>query len=730
MKKSLYIVLSLSILIACSRKSTGFISRGYHGMTTWNNILFNGEMDMQKTLEGKRSSYQDDYFTTLKVEPIDYFSKEESLNATNAGDLFKPKSSTSSSDEDQGPYSIPEKKALKAIEKHSMLIKGKEYNRMMERAYIMLGKSKMYSGEYFEAIDAFSYINKNFDKQKYKIINNIYIAESQEQLGNIYDARILFEEIYKHKLKKPQQKLWAQKYSQFLINQGSDSLAFDILNLAYKRNKNKKARGRYRFIQAQLLQKIGEPKMAETYYKKAFKKKPGFEMEVKSQLAIARMFDPSKDKFSDVETKLRKTLKKGTYKNYQNEVYFTLAEIAQTVDSTDKSEFYFKKALSLPESDPHIRTLTYAHFGDLLYKKKDYIMASAYYDSAYTTAAKEELRASIEDKSKNLKNLVQYYTTVKRNDSILHIANMSKEEQISYFTDYIKKLKEKEAQQQSEEESQFALNQNGNFNFEYSPKGKFYFYNENLKSKGQVEFQQKWGNRALKDNWRISTGFQSMDNQLEESEDVISRNDPRRFDVDYYLEKIPFERKSLDSLKLQRDSAELNLGVLYLERLEDKPSAQETLEHLIGKVPAKKEIDIVAHYHLYKSAKDLDPQAAEKAKNYLLTHHPDSKYTQYILNPNVEYFTEKSSESKQYYAQTLEEYEQGNYTAVIENANNALSRFPKDEIIAKFALLRAFAEARLGNVQEYKEALGRIIILFEGTPEAAKAEKLLDDLKK
>ncbi len=729
MKRSLIAILSILTLIACSRKSTGFVSKGYHGMTTWNNILFNGEMDMQKTLEGKKNAYSDDYFSILKVEPIDYFNENKEGGMVADGSIFKSRGSANTNSEQGGPYEIPESKALKAIEKHSMLIKGKEYNTMMERAYLMLGKSKMYSGDYFQAIEAFDYINKKFDKDKYKVVNNIYIAESQEQLGNMYDAKMLFEEIYNKKLKKKQEKLWAQKYSQYLINQSEDSLAFDILNLAYKRDKNKKARGRYRFIQAQLLEKIGATEMAADYYVKAFKKKPGFEMEVKSQMAIASMYDPVKDNFSEVEKRLLKTLKKGTYKEYKNEVYFTLAELSKKTDSSYRADNYYHKALSFPMSDPHVRTLTYANYGDLLYDRKDYILASTYYDSAFMTVAKEDLKKAIEKKSKNLKKLVTYYNTVQRNDSILRIVKMPEEGQRQFFTDYINELKEKEAQAELAEDSQFELNQSGDYNFTYAPKGKFYFYNESLKGKGQLEFQQKWGNRALRDNWRISTGFSSMDEDNTEDAVGISANDPRRFDVEYYLEKLPKNKRSIDSLKLQRDSAELNLGVLYIEKLEDKIAAQESLQNLISTPPMQEEVDILAHYHLFRSAQDINPAIAEEAKNYLLQKYPNSKYTQYALNPNTDYFTEKSSESLSFYAETLEEYEKGNYTQVIQNANTALERFPKDEIIAKFALLRAYSEGRLGNVEEYKQALERIVILFENTPESAKAEELLNDLK-
>ncbi len=727
MKKLLLFLSTILILVACSRKNTGVISRSYHNVTSWNNILFNGEMDMDKNLESKKDSYKDDYFTFLKVEPIDYFpSDQEMENAVGDGSIFKNTKSGQNSTE---PFDISTFKAEKAIDKHSMKIKGKEYNKMMVRAYNMLGKSRMYQGKYFEAMDAFNYINKNFEKEKYKIDNNIYIAEVQDKLGNSYDAQTLFEELEAKKMTKKQQGLWARKYGQYLMNNGKDSLAFDVLNLAYKRTKNKKLRGRFRYIQAQILEKIGDTEEAKKYYTKAFKKKPGFEMEVKSQMAIASLFDPEKDNLEDTEQQLKKVLKKGTYAKQKNEVYFTLAEMSESVDSVDRAESYYKRALEFPASDTQVRTLTYAHYADLLYDKKEYRKASAYYDSAFITVAKEELKASMESRSKNLKKLVKYYDTVELNDSILALTKMTDKEQRKYFGDYVAKLKEKEAQQKFEESSQFALNKNGDYNFSYEQKGKFYFYNQNLKAKGEIVFKERWGNRGLKDNWRISTGFSSEDEEGDLGNAGIDTNDPRRFDVEYYLSLIPNTPTSIDSLKVQRDSAEVNLAILYLDKFEDAPSSISASQHLIGTPPKNEDINLLAHYYLYKAAENSNPSVAEKAKKFLVENYPTSKYTRYILNPNTDYFTNKSEESVQFYEQTYEAYEKGQYQKVIDNADKAQKQFPKDEIIAKFALLRAYAEGKLGRVDEFKASLERIMIIFEGTPEAQKAETILNDIK-
>ena len=118
--------------------------------------------------------------------------------------------------------------------------------------------------------------------------------------------------------------------------------------------------------------------------------------------------------------------------------------------------------------------------------------------------------------------------------------------------------------------------------------GTFYFYNVQAAGFGEQNFKQIWGNRTLEDNWRLSDkqsiGNFADANQLATLVDAI--DDDKKFDLDYYLNRIPKEQKEIDSISLMRNDAYYNLGLIYKEQFKKYELAAERLEKLLTFPPA------------------------------------------------------------------------------------------------------------------------------------------------
>ena len=71
----------------------------------------------------------------------------------------------------------------------------------------------------------------------------------------------------------------------------------------------------------------------------------------------------------------------------------------------------------------------------------------------------------------------------------------------------------------------------------------FYFANQANISKGEKEFKQIWGNRALTDNWRTSTKMNSIEDLKNEALGITAAPDPRRYEPDFYIEKFRPKQK-------------------------------------------------------------------------------------------------------------------------------------------------------------------------------------------
>src|SRR5690606_28534775 len=148
---------------SCSRKKNTFMSRNYRAVVTEYNILYNGDLALQQGNKNLAQNYNDDFFEILHIERIQL--PEE----------FQLPGQSRNTD-----FERAEEKAVKAIQKHSIFINGKEYNPQIDEAYMMLGKSRYYESRFIPAIEAF-----NFILHRYPTSNNVNAAKIWREKTNI-----------------------------------------------------------------------------------------------------------------------------------------------------------------------------------------------------------------------------------------------------------------------------------------------------------------------------------------------------------------------------------------------------------------------------------------------------------------------------------------------------------------------------------------------------------------
>ncbi len=751
MKKVIYTLLVLSLFAACSTRKTGVTNRTYHRITSWYNTIFNGDVALENDLKAKKQSYIDNFSTILKVEPINPFTE------TGEGSMISSSSNQPSGFKSGGFNPIGQmmgnqqntgsqaqgldrtiEKGQKAIENHSMLIKGKEYNSMLAEAYLMLARAHYYKKEPFEALNYLNYMNSTLVKNRKENQAKVYIALAKAQAGNSFEANEMYDALLKTKLKKRDIKFAIKAYSQFLIDENRYEDGIEALDVAKKYNKTKYERGRYSFIQGQLSEKINKEQEAVDYYQMAFNKKPSPELEIKSQIALSRLFEGDSVAYHNRINFLKKLTKQGLYQSRKNELYYAMGISSLKMKKEQDAMKFLQQSLKEKESDPQVRALAFQSMGDIYFSKPDYIYAGAYYDSAVSRFTDPAMKTRIAAKSNSLKEVIKKYYLVKKNDSILTVAHMTPEQRSDYFQKYIDKLKVEEERAKKELEKKMqevnttvfatetAKDGSSDFTSISTPTsgGKWYFYNTSLKQTGQSEFRKLWGDRSLVDNWRISKQISSLDDLKNQLLGQEAAKNPRRFEVSYYTEKIP-QPSELENLKKQRDTAELSLGIMYYDKLHDAKSATSTLEHLISTPPHDPDLTLAAMYNIYRFNKEKNPDISKKYADLVTTNYPNTRYAENILNPEVDVFKSKSSDAVQFYEEAYKKYENGKYTEVKEMSAQALEKYPTDEIIAKFSLLSAFCDAKLGDKTAFMDGLERVAAAFESKDEGKKAAELL-----
>jgi len=666
MKKTCAFLVIFLFFWACSPRKNTFVSRQYQGFTTYYNTLFNSKDALETEIKNRNEAFEDNFngpfIPILKTEA----EADELLLST------QPLSPPNQNSQGATILEISEAKALKAIADHSMEFDGVQKNKEIFEAHLLLAKARMFQGKNLQALDALNYIFANMPNDKRIDLAKVYEGRIYTLLGDFSHAQQIFSDLESQpKIKKKYNKLLHIYSAELLLKLDEKEQAIDELEDAFALNKNSEIRSRIAYLRGQVLSSLGRNEEARESFITAHKYAKDFEFEVKSQLEIAKSYNPEEGNYEALKDYLEKNSKKGIYNSRKNELYYALGLLAKKEGKQEEANEYFQKSLREELSDPQIRGLVYYEIGQEYYNKSDYLAAGVYYDSAITSMNYQPKVEELKTLSANIKKLSANYYLIQKNDSILALTKMSEAQLNEYFGKYIADLQEKERKQELEREkearekgfqtAEFSLGSNPSNSgfgnpFGSAQKGsRFYFDNETTTAKGVSDFKQIWGDRALADNWRYSASSASIEDLKNEAMGKQDVQNPRRFEVAYYTEQIPKDADVLDALKKSRDTAQLGLGIMYYEFFDNRPLANETLFSLIDLQP-EEDTEIQALYTLFYINYPDYMDEAGRAKNLILNKYPYSPYAEFVKNPQSNSFTSSSEEIIELYKKAFDLY--------------------------------------------------------------------------
>ncbi|MCO7317062.1 tetratricopeptide repeat protein [Riemerella anatipestifer] len=749
MKKYSYFLIILALAVACSPRKNTFVNRNYQSFYAYYNTLFNSKDALESELNTRKNSHQDNFYQPyIKLLTFDndheIESENNTLDAQNAPFAAGASSisySSPNSKKGMSVLEISEAKALKTIEQHAMLFDGKEKNKRIFEAQLMLAKARMYQEKYLEALDALNYIFSHMKEDKRLPLAKIYEAKIFSLMKDYYKANEIFMALKEEKLSKSDKKLLSIFYAESLLQSGQKEAAVEELAQAYALNKNKNLRSRIAFLRGQILSKLGRNEEARESFVTAYQKANNFEFEVKSQIEIAKTFDNSKkEDYESLKTYLEKISKKGTYASRKNEFYYALGLMAMKAGKEEEANKFFQKSLKEKVSDGQIRGLTYYEIGKKYLEKEDYLSAGVYYDSAVTQMTYAPQREELKTFSTDIKKISKNYYLIKKNDSILALTKMNDQQRLAYFNQQIEKLKAKEAKEEAEKlkaskekefkvadfvlDNTFGTNSTRGFaDFGTSTKG-FYFDNLTTVSKGQANFKQIWGERALADNWRYSSKTTSIEDLKNEALGKTEVKNPRRFEPEFYIEKIPTNAQDIAQLKQDRDTASLGLGMMYENIFSNTKLATKTLFDLVNAQP-KEDVKLQALYQIFSINYEKNPQEAQKAKNIIISEFPYTHYAEFVKNPKRGGLGVASSEVENIYKQAYQLYIEEKYEDSKALIEKTIEAYPKDALLPKLSLLNAFNTGKTVGKEIMILQLQQISLNYEKLPEGEKAKQML-----
>ncbi len=715
-------------MFACSTQKNSFVNRSFHSVTTKYNVLFNGEQAYEKGLEEIRNKHEDNFWKRLQIEPITF--DENSIETPK----FTP---TTNKEEESSknltPFEKAEEKAVKAIQKHSMYIGGFERNGQIDDAYLLLGKARYYTQRFVPALEAFNYVIANYPQADLIYETKIWRAKTNIRIANekraIETLRLLLDvldakEKINSRTKEEAYTAMAMAYEK------TDTIkkVIDYLKLATQTHYNKEQTARNMFILGQIYSELNLKDSARIEFQKLvdFRRAPS-KYHIHANIELAK--NTPKDSSSTLIRPFEKLIKNRDNRPYLDELYYQIGVLEENRDSVKKAISYYKKSLQAKNGSDYQKTYTYEKLGNAYFKKANFILANSYYDSVMKVTSdeyKNEKRIRrIERKHKSLILLSKYETQLKTNDSILHIANLSKEEQKQYFEKYIAEIKNQDTQLKSN--PNFSGNSFSNNTIKNTNKqGKWYFYNDQAKTIGQAKFAKIWGNRPLEDNWRWSDKILN-NTTLNNTNTVASGN--KKDELANYLNAVPKSKKVIDSLTTERNEALYQLGLIYKEQFKNTSLAIQNLERL-AQVNTDKNLDLPINYHLYQIYSEINNPKANQYKNVILTKYPKSKFAQIILNPNKDVTTATLEDD---IAKTYEKiyylYKKDRFEEVVLKVNETIPSIQGSELIPKFELLKAYALGKYKSKEEFKKAMEFVALTYANTVEGEKAREIAKQLE-
>ncbi|MBP5563945.1 MAG: tetratricopeptide repeat protein [Bacteroidales bacterium] len=726
-------LLLVAVLTACSTSKNTFPNRAYHNVTCRYNVYWNGNQAMKDAEREYAKLSKDNYTATLPI--YNYPDKTELGPCLSHLDRTIQKSS-------------------KAIHKHSMMFKGKEYVKTIDDAYFLMAKSYFYKQDYVQAQRVLNYIVHTYPKSNILDEAQVLLARTQMRQGYYSSADELLETIrYMNESKKNKKfnVLFNAAKAEYHLTapDGDVQEAIDYIGNALSNKPQREFRTRLQLILGQLYENLGQQAEAQKNFKAVIQKSNNYEMTFCAQMHLAANYDGTESNRNAITKQLNKMLNDKKNENYHDQIYYAFSEIARIDEDEDLRMEYLAKSVASSTENDYQKTFSSLTLADLYFDDNQYREAQHYYDTAMMAIPKNYPNyEQLQKKASVLKDLVDKLDEIDLQDSLLRIANLPEGQRNAWVRKMIADYTEAERKAAEEEAERMLAMQNAasytNINTT-SSNGKWYFYNQSLVTAGKQDFYRRFGNRKLEDNWFISNKSQISFDDMALMNDPSLASDTVDYDEDgnpipkretdpkkeaYYLQDLPLTQGAKDTANAIIAKDLYETGFMYQDLLSDTKRACASFEQLLQRYP-KSEFALPSVFMLYTLYTKIGDPRAQDYKNLILTKYPDTDYAKLIQDP--EYASKLAAKSKtveNQYAQVYDDFIHKRWAKVVSAADAAIPNCTEPTLQSQYTYLRAVAAGQVYNDDSLIVGLTQVVTQFPQEPVAELARIYLSNFSK
>jgi tetratricopeptide (TPR) repeat protein len=636
-------------------------------------------------------------------------------------------------------------KGSKAIQKHSMHFKGKEYVKWIDECYLLIGKVYFYKKEFVAARRTFDFIIQEFPETDSKYEAMLWLARTYIRKGEVEKAKNILLEFQVLKKIETIPYRYLQEFplvfADLYYQQSEFELYAKNIEAAIELSTNKQLTTRYKFILGQIYLLQKKYSEASALFNEVNHRNPDYELEFQSKLNLAKSYNAENGNSDEIKALLNKMLDDVKNIEFRDQIHYALAELALKEDNKSAAINHFRLSVAYSKNNSYQKAESSLQLANMYYNENNYKQASFYYDSCKQFIPNNFPNVKlIRPRIESLIAVTFNLQNVFEQDSLQKIASLSKEKRNQIINEMISDYKIKE---KAEEEKQ------GVFNISLSSLGtdfqtkrgqgsKWYFYNPSTLSYGSSQFLTKWGRRNLEDNWRLSKNqFMNEDdlagtitianNRQNKKENAGEKLSPlsRKF----YLKSLPLTPELIRKSNDQIVESLYNTSILYKENLNDSLRAYNTFSELLNRFPQNL-YRLQCYYNLYKLCIKLNKRAeANQYKLKIQQKYPTSKYARIIADP--QYFWQmatQKNEAAAFYEDVYDAYKNEQYFLVIDLCSQALARFNDTILTPKFDFLKTVSSGRIETVESLISNLQRIIEAYPNSEVIPLAQQILVNL--
>jgi tetratricopeptide (TPR) repeat protein len=702
----------------------------YHNITSRYNVYFNGKESLNEGSIELLNGIRDNFTNVLPV--FNFGTKQEAQQLNPQMDKAIQKASI-------------------AIQKHSMPFEGAEKVKWIDDSYLMIGKAYFYKQEYFSARRTFNFIIQEYGYNEIKYDAMIWLALTYNQTGEYEKTEPLLNlitaDLDKGIVPYNVVKALPQVYADLYVRRENWDRAVEYINEALFYRPKRDLKTRMMFILGQIYHQSGDYYRASEWYTKVIKRSPSYDMAFQAKINLAKSYDTSTGDKKQVVKILTKMLKDDKNKDYKDQIYYALADVAMRDGDTIAAIDYLRLSVSSSVNNNYQLATSALTVADLYFNIPSYENAQAYYDTAMTALPKDYPDyEDIDRKTKVLTELVDNLITIQYEDSLQRLVGMSENERNQVIDKIIAAYMEEQAAlaEQQKLEQQLTVQEQA-VSFSGGPGGpalpvggKWYFYNVQTKDIGYAEFVKKWGRRKFEDLWRISDKqIISFEDTFEEEADttksdslMAAENNPAA--RQYYLKDLPFSEEQMEISNGKVLVAYFETGKIYKDGLNNNDKSRDAFLTLNGRFP-EHEHKLIVYYYLYKIYLESGLTAdAEYYKNLVITQYPDSDYAKVLADP--EYYAKLAAEQNKVnvlYEETYKDYKAEQYFQVIAKSDLAFSLYGDTmELAPNFAYLKAISVGRIDVIDSLVAQLKMVISKYPSSEVKPLAQNILAKIVK